>query len=70
MKITSTLTNHAGNTFSVVYRDADSLAALGERTEIKLIDPRNYQKYFDWGKVGERLVERAYAFARGETLTA
>lgn len=31
----------------------------GDITEIKLIDPREYKKYFDWGKVGERLVERA-----------
>lgn len=31
MQITSTLTNHAGNTFPVVYRDVDSLAELGER---------------------------------------
>ncbi len=28
-------------------------------TEIKLINPEDYKKYFDWGKVGERIMERA-----------
>ncbi len=27
----------------------------GSVTEIKLIDPKNYKKYFDWGKIGERI---------------
>lgn len=27
--------------------------------EIKLIDPRDYKQYFDWGKIGDRLIERA-----------
>lgn len=31
----------------------------GSITEIKLIDPKDYKQYFDWGKVGERIVERA-----------
>ena len=31
----------------------------GEITEIKLIDPKDYKKYFDWGVVGDRLMERA-----------
>lgn len=31
----------------------------GDVTEIKLIDPADYKKFFDWGKVGERLMERA-----------
>ncbi|MEI7463434.1 MAG: NUDIX hydrolase [Candidatus Taylorbacteria bacterium] len=31
----------------------------GDVTEIKLIDPADYKKYFDWGKVGERIMERA-----------
>ena len=31
----------------------------GDVTEIKLIDPDDYKKYFDWGKVGERIMERA-----------
>ena len=28
-------------------------------TEIKLIDPKDYKKYFDWGKIGDRIIERA-----------
>ncbi len=28
-------------------------------TEIKLIDPKDYKKYFDWGSIGERIIERA-----------
>lgn len=32
--------------------------ALGV-TEIKLIDPKDYKQYFDWGKIGERIIERA-----------
>ena len=31
----------------------------GEITEIKLIDPKDYKKYFDWGEIGERIMERA-----------
>lgn len=31
----------------------------GDVTEIKLIDPSDYKKYFDWGEVGERIIERA-----------
>ena len=31
----------------------------GEVTEIKLIDPKDYKQYFDWGIVGDRLMERA-----------
>ncbi|EKE12673.1 MAG: NUDIX protein [uncultured bacterium] len=31
----------------------------GSVTEIKLINPEDYKKYFDWGEVGERIVERA-----------
>jgi 8-oxo-dGTP pyrophosphatase MutT (NUDIX family) len=31
----------------------------GGITEIKLIDPRDYKKYFDWGKIGERIITRA-----------
>lgn len=27
--------------------------------EIKLIDPAEYKKYFDWGKIGERIISRA-----------
>lgn len=28
-------------------------------TEIKLIDPKDYKQYFDWGEIGDRLMERA-----------
>lgn len=28
-------------------------------TEIKLIKPTDYKTYFDWGKIGERIIERA-----------
>ena len=31
----------------------------GDVTKIKLIDPRDYKKYFDWGEIGERIMERA-----------
>jgi len=31
----------------------------GSVTEIKLIDPKSYKKYFDWGKIGDRVMERA-----------
>lgn len=31
----------------------------GDVTKIKLIDPKDYKKYFDWGEIGERIVERA-----------
>lgn len=31
----------------------------GEVTEIKLIDPKDYKKYFDWGDIGERIMEQA-----------
>lgn len=28
-------------------------------TEIKLIDPKDYKKYFDWGEIGKRIIQRA-----------
>ncbi len=31
----------------------------GSVTEIKLINPKDYKKYFDWGKIGDRIMERA-----------
>jgi len=31
----------------------------GDITEIKLIDPKDYKKYFDWGEVGDRIMTRA-----------
>lgn len=33
----------------------------GGITEIKRIDPKNYKEYFDWGSIGERIIERALA---------
>lgn len=31
----------------------------GSVTEIKLINPQDYKKYFNWGKIGNRIMERA-----------
>ena len=31
----------------------------GDVTEIKMINPNDYKKYFDWGKIGDRIMERA-----------
>ena|SRR3989344_7505628 len=31
----------------------------GDVTEIKLIDPRDYKKYFDWGEIGEKIMKKA-----------
>ena len=31
----------------------------GKITEIKLVDPKDYKQYFDWGRVGDRIVVRA-----------
>lgn len=31
----------------------------GHITEIKLIDPAGVKQYFDWGKIGDRIMERA-----------
>ncbi len=31
----------------------------GSITEIKLIDPKNYKQYFDWGEIGDRIMARA-----------
>ena len=28
-------------------------------TEIKLIDPKDIKQYFDWGVIGDRIIERA-----------
>ncbi len=36
-----------------------TLDPAGGVTEIKLIDPKNYKEYFDWGKIGERIIQRA-----------
>jgi ADP-ribose pyrophosphatase YjhB (NUDIX family) len=31
----------------------------GDITEIKLIDPKEYKNYFDWGVIGDHIMERA-----------
>lgn len=31
----------------------------GNVTEVKLINPKDYRKYFDWGEIGERIIKRA-----------
>lgn len=31
----------------------------GSVTKIKLINPKDYKKYFDWGEIGERIIQRA-----------
>lgn len=36
----------------------------GDITEIKLIDPLDYKQYFDWGEIGERIMERALEMYR------
>ena len=36
----------------------------GTITEIKLIDPKEYKKYFDWGKIGERIITRGFEIAQ------
>lgn len=28
-------------------------------TEVKLIDPKDYKTYFDWGEIGEKIINRA-----------
>lgn len=32
----------------------------GDITEIKLIDPKEYKKYFDWGEIGDRIMQIAF----------
>lgn len=36
-------------------KDGDS---GGDITAIKLIDPKDYKQYFNWGEVGERIISR------------
>ncbi len=33
----------------------------GDITAIKLIDPKDYKQYFDWGVIGNHVMERALA---------
>lgn len=37
----------------------------GGISEIKLIDPKEYKKYFDWGEIGERIITRGIDIAQG-----
>lgn len=39
----------------------------GSVKEIKLIDPKDYKQYFDWGEVGERIIARAVELKNGLT---
>ena len=34
----------------------------GDVTEIKLIEPSDYKKYFDWGAIGDRIMEQVLEF--------
>jgi len=34
----------------------------GDVTEVKLIDPQDCKKYFDWGEVGDRILAKALEF--------
>lgn len=36
----------------------------GAISEIKLIDPKEYKKYFDWGQIGERIIARGTQIAQ------
>jgi ADP-ribose pyrophosphatase YjhB (NUDIX family) len=31
----------------------------GDITEIKLIDPKDYKQYFDWGEIGDYIMQKA-----------
>ena len=41
------------------------IIGCGDVTEIKLIDPKDYKKYFDWSSVGDRLMEQALLLKSG-----
>lgn len=46
--------------FCIVEPYGDFVSDPGEDiTEIKLIDPKDYKQYFDWLKIGDRIMERA-----------
>lgn len=46
--------------FCLVEPDGPFVPSLeDEITEIKLVDPADYKKYFDWGEIGDRLMSRA-----------
>lgn len=35
--------------------------------KIKLIDPKDYKQYFDWGEVGDRIIERAIEIEKSKS---
>lgn len=35
------------------------LDPAGTITEVKQIDPKDYKNYFDWGAIGEKIIQRA-----------
>ena len=37
----------------------------GDITEIKLIDPADYKKYFNWGEIGDHIMKRALELKKG-----
>lgn len=37
----------------------------GSIQKIKLIEPTDFKKYFDWGEIGERIITRAVELKRG-----
>lgn len=37
----------------------------GDITEIKLINPKDYKNYFNWGEIGEEIIKRALALEKG-----
>lgn len=37
----------------------------GDITKVELIEPQDYKKYFDWGKIGDHLIERALEIKSG-----
>lgn len=46
--------------FCIVEPYGDFVSDPGEDiTEIKLIDPKDFKQYFDWLKIGDRIMERA-----------
>jgi 8-oxo-dGTP diphosphatase len=38
----------------------------GEIQEIKLIDPKDYKQYFDWGLIGDHIMKRVTEFTEEE----
>jgi ADP-ribose pyrophosphatase YjhB (NUDIX family) len=37
----------------------------GDIDKIELIDPKDYKKYFDWGEVGDHIMQRALEMRKG-----